>query len=56
MEPDSEYGAHRGLHNLGIEYVNGVGGGVDRIDSEPVGDADDRPEIARIPDAVKGKE
>ena len=40
--------AHCGLHGLGIESVGGVGGAKYLIDSEPVGDADYRAEVAWV--------
>ena len=48
MHPHAEYGAHRGLHDLGVETV-GRGLRADDVrDAEPVGQPDDRAQIARV--------
>ena len=53
MESDAENGAHRGLDDLRIEEVDGVRGGENAVQAEPVGDPEHRPEVAGVLDAVQ---
>ena len=48
VHPHAEYGAHRGLHDLGVETVGRRLGADHVADAEPVGQPDDRPQIARV--------
>ena len=56
MEGHSEDGAHRGLHDLGVIQFHRVGRGNDSVDAEPVRDAEDGAQVARVADAVQSQE
>ena len=51
--PLAEDGAHGGLDGLGVVQVDAVGGEVDGADAEPVGQAQDGPDISRVADRVQ---
>ena len=53
VEIHSEDSSHGGLDDLGIEGLDGVAAGQDRPDAEPVGDAEDGPEVAGVTDGVQ---
>ena len=48
MDPHAEDGPHRGLHDLGVETVGRARRADDVRDAEPVGQPDDRPQIAGV--------
>ena len=47
--------SHRGLYHLGAVGIGGVLATVDGVDAEPVGNADDGAEVARVLDTVEGQ-
>lgn len=51
--PLAEDGAHGGLDGLGVVQVDAVGREVDGADAEPVGQAQDGPDISRVADRVQ---
>ena len=50
---NSEDGSHRGLNHLGIVCFDGVGSGINGLDSEPVGKADYGAQIAGVTDGIE---
>ena len=56
MYPYAKDGAHRRLHDFRVIGFDGVFGGEDPVDAEPVGDADDRAQIAGIANAVESED
>ena len=55
MHLHAEYGPHGSLNDFRIEYVNRIMRCKDCIDAEPLGNSENRSQIARIPDGVKRK-
>ena len=53
MEIHPKNSSHGGLDDLGIEDLDGIPAGQDRPYAEPVGDAEDGPEIAGITDGIQ---
>ena len=48
VDPDAQYGAHGGLHDLRVEAVGRGFGAHDVADAEPVGEADDGAHVAGV--------
>ena len=46
-------GAHRGLHDFGIESVGRIGAADDVLDAKPIRQPDDCPQIPRVLDAIE---
>jgi len=55
VDADAGEGAHAGVDDFLVEEVGGVGGEEDAIEAEPVGEAEERADVAGILQAVEGE-